>query len=219
MLHLRCSKPAAFATSGIVCSSLVFTLFSLAYGKRNLAATPPDMTSISSVQGKTATVNGLAPDISWRDQTSGKFRQISDLRGKPVILCFGSYTCGPFRTSLNLIDQVYRRNAGQITCLLIYTKEAHPELSQEAYMRNPHTREDRETAACSLSKQARLTMPILVDTLDNRAGTAFAARPSRIYVLDRKGNIAFASSESPASDMALGAVNAVNRMMGSKPVN
>jgi hypothetical protein len=218
MHHLRSSRTAAFATSGIVCTTLVFTLFSLAYGKRNRAEAPPDMTSISSVQGKTATVSGPAPDISWRDQTSGKLRHLADLRGKPVILCFGSYTCGPFRTSLNLIDQVYRRNVGQITCLLIYTKEAHPELSQEAYMHNPQTRKDRETAACDLSSKSRITMPILVDTLDNRAGTAFAARPSRIYVLDRKGKIAFASSESPASDMALGAVNAVNKMMGSKPV-
>lgn len=218
MHHVRRSNPGALAASAIVFSALVFTLFGIAYGKRNRVAVAPDMMSISAVESRAATVNALAPDISWREQTSGKLHHLSEFCGKPVILCFGSYTCGPFRTSLNLIDQVYRQNNGQIICLLVYTKEAHPELSQEAYMRNPQTWEDRAAASCDLKKDAQLTMPIVVDTLDNRAATTFAAHPSRIYVLDRKGNIVFASNETPASDMALGAVAAAKRMLGSKRV-
>ena len=215
MLHL--TKTQALVTSGLVCSAVGFTLVGLAYGKRNRAAAMADMIPISAVQAKKATINTLAPDISWRDPASRQIRHLSSLRGKPVILCFGSFTCGPFRTSLNLIDQMYRHAAGKINCLLVYTQEAHPELSDAAYMRNPKSPADRETAACDLSKQSRITMPVLVDTQDNRAATAFGAHPSRIYVLDRNGRVAFASSELPASDMALGAVTTVNRLIASNP--
>jgi len=214
MFHVRRSQAGALAVSAIVCSTLAFTLIGTTYWKRNHAAAPATP-EISSVEGKAATLRKLAPDISWREQASGKIHHLSELRGKPVILCLGSYTCGPFRTSLNLVNQVYRKNRDQIACLLVYTKEAHPELGPAAYMSNPQTCEDRAAAAGDLSKDAHLTMPVVVDTLDNRATTTFAARPSRIYVLDRKGNIVFASGAYPASDMAVGAVAAVKRMTAS----
>jgi len=217
MFHVRRSQAGALAVSAIVCSTLVFTLIGTAYWKRTPAAAPATL-SISAVEGKTAKLKRLAPELSWREQASGKIHHLSELRGRPVILCLGSYTCGPFRTSLNLINQVYRKNRGQIACLLVYTKEAHPELGPAAYMSKSQTCEDRKAAAGDLSKEANLTMPVVVDTLDNRATTAFAARPSRIYVLDRKGSIVFASSAYPTSDMAVGAVAAVKRMTAAKYV-
>jgi hypothetical protein len=215
MLHVTRSKTGALAAAAIVSSALAFTFYGIAYGKRDHAAAEAAMMSIASVDGRTATVNKLAPDISWREQTSGKLHRLSELRGKPVVLCFGSYTCGPFRSSLNLFDQMYRRNKGNFACLLIYTKEAHPELSHESYMHDSNTLKGRVAAACDLSKDAHLAMPIVLDTLDNRAATTFAARPSRIYVLDPKGRIVFASREIPASDMARGVVQAVETMIAS----
>lgn len=219
MLHVRSPKTGALAASAVVCGALLFTLFGMAYAKRKHPAVMPDLMAIASVEAQTATVNKPAPDISWREQKSGKVHHLSEFRGKPVILCFGSYTCGPFRTALNLIDQTYRQNTAQMHCLLVYTKEAHPELGSEDYVRNPRTWQDRAAAACDLRKDVKLTMPIVVDTQDNRATTAFEARPSRIYALDRQGKIVFASTEFPGSDMALGAVNAVQKMLVSKPAN
>src|SRR3569833_1315140 len=104
MLHARRSPAGALAVSAIVCTSLAFITIGIAQWKRNHSAAPATL-SISSVEGKPAALQKLAPDIFWREQASGKLHHLSELRGKPVILCLGSYTCGPFRTSLNLINQ------------------------------------------------------------------------------------------------------------------
>lgn len=214
-IHARRSRTGAFAASIIACSVLTLSLIYLAYRKQHRPAAALDMMSVVSVESRPAAVNSSSPDMAWRDQKSGKIHHLSDFRGKPIVLCFGSATCGPFRTSIGIIEQIYRQNHGQVLCLLVYTKEAHPELGQAAYMRDSHTWADRATASCDLKQDIKLTMPIAIDTLDNRAASAFEARPSRIYVLDRKGKIVFGSSEYPASDMAFGAAGTVNKMMAS----
>ena len=42
-----------------------------------------------------------------------------------------------------------------------------------------------------------LTLPVLVDRLDDAASNAFAAWPERIYVVDRDGRIAYVGGPGP----------------------
>lgn len=43
----------------------------------------------------------------------------------------------------------------------------------------------------------RLTLPVLVDGMDNAVSEAFAAWPERIFVADRGGRIEFAGGPGP----------------------
>ncbi len=53
---------------------------------------------------------------------------------------------------------------------------------------------EREAAAREASARLGLTMPILVDGMENAASIAFAAGPERIYVVGRDGRIIYAGA-------------------------
>ena len=40
-------------------------------------------------------------------------------------------------------------------------------------------------------------MPFLVDTLDDRVGGTYSGMPSRLYVIDRAGKVAYKSGRGP----------------------
>jgi hypothetical protein len=48
------------------------------------------------------------------------------------------------------------------------------------------------------AKQFHVTLPILVDTIDDKAEAAFAAWPDRLYVLDAAGAVAYKGRPGPA---------------------
>ena len=41
------------------------------------------------------------------------------------------------------------------------------------------------------------TMPLLVDGVDDKVGNAYSGMPGRLYVLDRKGKVAYKSGRGP----------------------
>ena len=45
---------------------------------------------------------------------------------KPVVLVFGNFTCGPFRSQAGNIEKLYRRYKDRATFIMVYVREAHP---------------------------------------------------------------------------------------------
>lgn len=158
---------------------------------------------IQSVQKGKLSLGHTAPDILWKDGQTGETKRLSDLRGKPTILLFGSCTCPPFRLSVGLIEQLRQKYPGQFHTYMIYATEAHPEFGQNDYTRNQKTLTDRRLAAQDLVIQKEMTIPILIDTLDNRAAEVFEGMPTRILILDAKGKVVFFTQGNPSSNMAM----------------
>jgi hypothetical protein len=42
-----------------------------------------------------------------------------------------------------------------------------------------------------------VTMPLLVDTIDDRVGHAYSGMPDRLYVIDRSGKVAYQGGRGP----------------------
>lgn len=63
--------------------------------------------------------------------------------------------------------------------------------------RQPATFEARCTAARLMTPKLGLTIPTLVDGMDNAASHAFSAWPERIYVIDREGRVAHPGAPGP----------------------
>ena len=59
------------------------------------------------------------------------------------------------------------------------------------------TLEERFTAAREGVERLGLTMPVLVDDMDDAVSEAFAAWPERLYVADRGGRITFVGGPGP----------------------
>src|SRR5438067_1205699 len=72
-----------------------------------------------------------APEFELAD-LDGNLVRLSDLRGRPVVLEFGSYTCPIFSGRVPAMEQLAREHPEAI-CLVIYVREAHPGENQPAH--------------------------------------------------------------------------------------
>jgi len=89
--------------------------------------------------------------------------------------------------------------------VFVYVAEAHAtdgwqmqsNIDEDVLVANHVTIEDRFAAARAGVERLGLTLPVLVDRLDDAVANAFAAWPERIYVVDSAGRIAHAGGPGP----------------------
>lgn len=131
---------------------------------------------------------------------------LSDLIGeKPVVLVFGNFTCGPFRSFYPAVDALYRKYEGQANFVMVYVREAHPAngWKMESNTRagvdvaQPTTLSERTDVAQQFCTRLNPSMPVVVDELSDPVGHAYSGMPARLYVIDRAGKIAFKSGRGP----------------------
>jgi type I thyroxine 5'-deiodinase len=96
----------------------------------------------------------------------------------------------------------YRERADLV---FVYIAEAHAtdgwqmdsNVEEGVLIANHVTIEDRFAAAHAGVERLGLTMPVLVDAMDDAVSNAFAAWPERIYVVDADGRIVHAGGPGP----------------------
>lgn len=95
----------------------------------------------------------------------------------------------------------------RVEFLTVYVREAHPVDPTQAatptnqragiLVRQPTSLAER----CSVAERCRtalhLRSKMVVDGIDNRVGTAYAAVPDRLYVIDRQGRVAYQGAPGP----------------------
>ena len=89
--------------------------------------------------------------------------------------------------------------------VFVYIAEAHAidewqlqsNLDDDVLVAQHRTIEARFAAARAGVTRLGLTMPVLVDRMDDAVSQAFAAWPERIYVVGRDGRIAFKGGPGP----------------------
>ena len=159
---------------------------------------------------KAPPVGSAAPDFEIkRVSADGKLTEervrLSDFRGRPVALIFGSYTWPPFRDQAGRLNGIYKRYLEKVAFLCIYIKEAHPEDEWQApsnvekgiLFKQPKTEEERAKAAESCVLGLNLEMPMGMDDMDDSVDNAYIALPDRLYVIDSKGKITYRSGPGP----------------------
>jgi hypothetical protein len=70
-------------------------------------------------------------------------------------------------------------------------------LDEAVLLLQHRTLEERFAAAREGVERLGLTMPVLVDGMDNAVSDAFAAWPERLYVAERGGRLAFVGGPGP----------------------
>jgi hypothetical protein len=124
---------------------------------------------------------------------------------KPVVLIFGNFTCGPFRSQAGNLETLYRRYRDRAEFVLVYVREAHPRdgWKMESNERRgvdllqPATYDERAAVAAVCRRRLALGVPFLVDTIDDAVGARYSGMPSRLYLIDGEGRIAFKSGRGP----------------------
>ncbi len=151
-------------------------------------------------------VDESAPDFTLKTVDGQSEITLSKIIGsRPVVLVFGNFTCSPFRGQAGNIEKLYQRHKDHATFVMIYVREAHPtdgwvaESNERAgiSLRQPSTYQERAGVAQRCSRLLGLGMPMLVDTLDDKVGIPYSGMPSRLYLLDRQGKVAYKSGRGP----------------------
>ncbi|QEH33718.1 transaldolase/EF-hand domain-containing protein [Aquisphaera giovannonii] len=147
-----------------------------------------------------------APDFTLRTNDGKSEVTLSKLVGpKPVVLIFGNFTCGPFRSHAGNFEKLYRRYGDRANFVMVYVREAHPTdgWRMESNDRlgvstaQPTTYDERVGVAQRCGKLLGLGFPMLVDSIDDAVGARYSGMPGRFYLIDRQGKVAFKNGRGP----------------------
>ena len=142
-----------------------------------------------------------APEVRWLRPDGGSER-LSALRGRPLLLAFGSFTCPQFRHGAPVLNDLYRRFQDKVEFRLVYIREAHPQgewqstINARQGVSLAESRSAKERAGHAALCRERLSIPYqaVVDDMDGGAERAFDAFPSRAFVLDATGKVTYTTA-------------------------
>ncbi len=77
--------------------------------------------------------------------------------------------------------------------LVIYIREAHP----NSQFPQPTTYKQRIGIADTMCSKLEISIPTLIDGIDNKVGSAYSGFPDRLYLIGVDGKIAFKGARGP----------------------
>ncbi len=100
---------------------------------------------------------------------------------------------------------MYKQYGDRVAFLGVYVREAHPTdgWSMESNDRvgvslaQPRTYDERVAVAQTCGTRLGLGFPMLVDTMDDTVGARYSGMPSRLYLIDHEGKVAYKSGRGP----------------------
>ncbi len=150
-------------------------------------------------------LNESAPDFTLNSLDGKEVTLSKVINDKPTVLIFGNFTCGPFRSQSGNIEKLYERYKDRANFYLVYVREAHPsdgwwmQSNQRAGidLSQPKDNSQRRIVAETCQKHLVLSIPFLVDTIDDQVGSVYSGMPNRLYLIDQQGRIAFKNGRGP----------------------
>jgi thiol-disulfide isomerase/thioredoxin len=125
--------------------------------------------------------------------TDGTLLRLSELRGRPVLLHFVSYTCPLTRGGASLMTELHRRYGNQVQFVDIVVRQAHP-----GERRGPYSAyADKLDDARRYKEEEAVVWPVVVDDLDGTMQRAYGEMSASIYLLDVRGRVAFYAMWGP----------------------
>jgi len=96
---------------------------------------------------------------------------------------------------------LYASYNDQIEFLIVYIREAHPEMLKEGnetgIVGRPETLDDRIILATECVAKYKFTIPMVIDGMDGKVNSDYKAAPVRVTVTDIDGKVAFYAGRGP----------------------
>jgi Iodothyronine deiodinase len=98
-----------------------------------------------------------------------------------------------------------KRYGDRVEFLGVYVREAHPtdgwhmESNDRAGVKfaQPTNKEERQAVAAQCCTALKMTIPLLVDGIDDAVGQAYSGMPDRLYLIDKYGRVAYKGGRGP----------------------
>lgn len=127
-----------------------------------------------------------APDFDLETTEGGRLR-LSSLRGKPVLLHFGSYTCPLTRGGVLPMRELHHLYGDRIQFVDVIVRQAHPGERHGTYRTYAAKMED----ARRYKAEEQVRWPVAVDDLEAGVQLAYGGLSASIYLLDAAGRVVF----------------------------
>ncbi len=88
---------------------------------------------------------------------------------------------------------MYETYKNDVEFFIVYIREAHP---NEEYPQ-PTTFDQRVDIADAMCTQLEISIPTLIDNIDNKVGEMYEGWPDRMYLVSRDGTIAYKGARGP----------------------
>ena len=93
----------------------------------------------------------------------------------------------------------------RVEFLLIYIREAHPadgwqlpaNTKDGIVFKEPRNLFERKSIAETTCKKLNLSLPTVIDDMDNTVDNRYAGWPERMFIVDAQGKIAYAGKQGP----------------------
>jgi hypothetical protein len=103
------------------------------------------------------------------------------------------------------LEDLHARYKDRVAFLAVYVREAHPTDGWRMgsndrvgiAIAQPQSFTDRINVATKCCSTLEMSMPLLVDTLNDRVGRAYSGMPDRLFVIDRAGKVAYKGGRGP----------------------
>jgi peroxiredoxin len=163
-----------------------------------------------------------APDFALKALHGEKTVKLSSFRGKkPVVLIFGSYTWPPFRAQSEILERQYKQYKDRSEWFIVYIRESHPAGKWEFVanveagisVNQPNTIEERAAVANTCVLILDLSIPAIIDDMDDTVRAAYRGMPDRLYIVDKEGKIAYRGGKGPYGFKPLEMEKALKRLL------
>jgi hypothetical protein len=143
-------------------------------------------------------IGQFAPEI-LATTTDGTPVTLASLRGKPVVLQFGSITEPLFRVRVAATEKLAAKYAGRVTFLVLYTHESHPADGVNAIDENEQDGFDIADAT-SITERMKLAQQaitrlgikeqqVAVDAWSNTTALRYGNYPNMTFIIDAAGKL------------------------------
>jgi len=144
-------------------------------------------------------IGEMAVNFTLKDIHGNEFVLSRLLAEKPVVMVFGSFTCPPFRRLCAANDTLSDKYGDQVHFIIIHVRESHavdtgrPSLYTYDEEGNPiyesQTYDERLEVARKTVAAEGITVPVLVDEMDNPLWCTYGPAPNIAYLIATDGTI------------------------------
>lgn len=103
------------------------------------------------------------------------------------------------------LEEIYERYKEHVEFFVIYVQEAHPtdgwqvesNVENNVLFRQHQSYQEREEVASTCGLDLQMSIPILVEEMDNGVDEAYGAAPERLYLIGADGRVAYHEGAGP----------------------
>ncbi|PKB70573.1 MAG: hypothetical protein BZY87_09990 [SAR202 cluster bacterium Io17-Chloro-G6] len=103
------------------------------------------------------------------------------------------------------MERLYRQYQDRVEFFVVYVQEAHPtdgwqvdaNVNDGVYLRQHQSFDERDDAAQSCTIGLHISIPTLVEEMDNSIDEAYGAAPERLYLIGKDGKVIYHGGAGP----------------------